>query len=282
MQRTDAAGRRLTYKFWRYHYRLMADSRIVLVTGASSGIGKACAELLPVYGFKVIPASRHHSEFTLDVTSDASVERLVAEIIEREGRIDAVVNNAGIVIAGAIEDTTPLEALHQLETNLLGTLRVTRAVLPHMRKQGSGKIVNIGSIGGLLAIPYQGLYSASKFAIEGLTEALRLEVKQFGIHASVIEPGGHRTAITQNRVRTSASIAGSAYSAGAERAIGKMAKDEQDGPDPSGVARIVLRVLETRRPRLRYTTGPAIQRAAVLLKRVAPYSLIERIVDLYY
>lgn len=260
----------------------MSHSPVVLVTGASSGIGKACAELLPVYGFKVIPASRRHSLFTLDVTSDASVERLVAEIIELEGRIDAVVNNAGIVIAGSVEDTTPLEALYQLETNFLGTLRVTRAVLPHMRKQGSGRIINIGSIGGLVAIPYQGFYSASKFAIEGLTEALRLEVKQFGIYASVIEPGDHRTALTQNRLRTSASMAGSAYSMRAERAIGQMARDEQAGPDPIGVARVVLRVLEARRPRLRYTTGPAIQRAAVLLKRMAPYSLIERIMDLYY
>jgi NAD(P)-dependent dehydrogenase (short-subunit alcohol dehydrogenase family) len=260
----------------------MSHPRIVLVTGASSGIGKACAELLPVYGFRVVPASRRHSEFPLDVTSDASVERLVEGVVEREGRVDAVVNNAGIVIAGAIEDTTPEEALHQLETNFLGVLRVTRAVLPHMRKQGSGNIINIGSIGGLLAIPYQGLYSASKFALEGLTEALRLEVKQFGIHVSLLEPGDHRTGLTRNRVRTSASMANSAYSARAERAIHKMARDEQAGPDPVGVARLVLRVLEARKPRLRYTTGPGIQRVAVLLKRLAPYSLIERVMDLYY
>jgi NAD(P)-dependent dehydrogenase (short-subunit alcohol dehydrogenase family) len=260
----------------------MTQPRVVLVTGGSSGIGKACAELLPIYRFKVIPASRRNAEFPLDVTSDDSVERLVSGIIAREGRIDAVVNNAGIVIAGALEDTTTTEALYQLDTNLLGVLRVTRSVLPHMRRQGSGQIINIGSIGGLLAIPYQGLYSASKFALEGLTESLRSEVKQFGIHVSLVEPGDHRTGLTLNRVRTTASTAGSAYAVRAERAIRQMAKDEQAGPEPIGVARVVLKVLETKRPRLRYTTGPAIQRAAVLLKRLAPYSLIERIMEVYY
>jgi NAD(P)-dependent dehydrogenase (short-subunit alcohol dehydrogenase family) len=256
----------------------MPRTRVVLVTGGSSGIGKACADLLPVYGFRVIAASRYHPEFPLDVTSDSSVDRLIAEIIEKEGRIDVVVNNAGIVIAGAVEDTTPAEALHQFETNLLGVLRVTRAVLPHMRRQGSGNIINIGSIGGLLAIPYQGIYSASKFALEGLTEALRLEVKQFDIYVSLVEPGDHRTALTRNRVRTMAST----YGQRAERAIARMAQDEQAGPDPEGVARVVLKVLEAKRPRLRYTAGPAVQRVAVLLKRVAPYSVIERIMDIYY
>jgi len=251
---------------------------ITLITGASSGIGQACAQLLPVYGFKVYPASRHHPEFPLDVTNDSSVDRLVSEIIAKEGRIDVVINNAGIVVAGAVEDTTPEEALHQFNTNLLGVLRVTRAVLPYMRRQGSGNIINIGSIGGLLAIPYQGLYSASKFALEGLTESLRLEVKQFGIQAAMIEPGDHRTALTQNRIRTAAS----SYGAKADRAIAQMARDEQNGPDPIGVARTVLKVLESRHPRLRYTTGPALQRAAVLLKRIAPYSLIERVMEIYY
>ena len=260
----------------------MASSRVVLVTGASSGIGKACAEFLPLYGFTVYPASRSHPEFPLDVTRDESVERLIAEITSREGRIDAVINNAGIAIGGAVEDSTTEDALRQMETNFLGVLRVTRAVLPHMRKQGSGKIVNIGSIGGLLAIPYQGLYSASKFAVEGLTEALRLEVKQFGISATVVEPGDHRTGLTRNRVTTAPSGAGSAYARQCERAIAKMAKDEQAGPDPMGVARVVLRVLEARRPRLRYTTGPVIQRAAVFLKRLMPYALIERVMDVYY
>jgi NAD(P)-dependent dehydrogenase (short-subunit alcohol dehydrogenase family) len=257
----------------------MPRSRVVLVTGASSGIGKACSELLPLYGYRVHAGSRATG---LDVTRDESVEAFVRGIIEKEGRLDAVINNAGVALAGAVEETTPEEALRQFETNFFGVLRVVRAVLPQMRLQQSGRIVNIGSIGGLLAIPYQGFYSASKFALEGLTESLRLEVKQFGIHATVIEPGDHRTALTKNRTVTAESGPDSPYHVRFTRAVGKMAADERNGPDPAGVARVVLKVLESRDPRLRYTTGPAIQRAAVFLKRIAPYRLIERVVDLYY
>jgi short-subunit dehydrogenase len=151
-----------------------------------------------------------------------------------------------------------------------------------MRLQRSGQILNIGSIGGLLAIPYQGLYSASKFALEGLTESLRLEVRQFGVYATIIEPGDHRTALTRNRIVTAESQASSPYHQRFARAVARMARDEQAGPDPLRVARVVLRVLESRRPCLRYTTGPVIQRAAVFLKRAAPYSLIERVMNAYY
>jgi NAD(P)-dependent dehydrogenase (short-subunit alcohol dehydrogenase family) len=257
----------------------MNSARVVLVTGASSGIGRACIELLPLYGYRVYSGSRATG---LDVTRDESVEAFVRDIIEKEGRLDAVINNAGVALAGAVEGTTPEEALRQFETNFFGALRVIRAALPQMRLQRSGRIINIGSIGGLLAIPYQGFYSASKFALEGLTEALRLEVRQFGIHATVIEPGDHRTALTKNRTVTAESKPDSPYHERFQRAVGKMAADEQNGPDPAGVARVVLKVLESRDPRLRYTTGPAIQRAAVLLKRIAPYWLIERVMDLYY
>jgi NAD(P)-dependent dehydrogenase (short-subunit alcohol dehydrogenase family) len=260
----------------------MPRARVVLVTGASSGIGKACAEHLALYGFRVYAASRSSPELPLDITSEDSVQSAVARIIEAEGRIDGLVNNAGIGLAGAIEDTTPEEALQQFDTNLFGQLRVIRAVLPHMRRQRSGYIVNIGSIGGLLAIPYQGLYSASKFALEGLTEALRMEVKPFGIHATIIEPGDHRTAFTQNRRLTAAAHAGSAYHARFERALSRMAKDEQTSPDPVGVARVVLKVFGSGAPRQRYTTGPLLQRGAAALKRFGPNSLVERILDLYY
>jgi NAD(P)-dependent dehydrogenase (short-subunit alcohol dehydrogenase family) len=252
---------------------------VVLVTGASSGIGAACAELLPVYGYRVYPGSRTNG---LDVTSDESVVQFVRGIIEKEGRLDAVINNAGIALAGAVEDTTPSEALQLFETNFFGALRTIRAALPQMRSQRAGRIINIGSIGGLLAIPYQGFYSASKFALEGLTESLRLEVRQFGIQATLIEPGDHRTALTKNRTLTAASGPASPYHERFKKAVGKMAQDEQAGPDPMRVARVILRVLESRDPRLRYTTGPAIQRAAVFLKRAAPYSLIQRAMDLYY
>jgi NAD(P)-dependent dehydrogenase (short-subunit alcohol dehydrogenase family) len=257
-------------------------ARVVLITGASSGIGQACAGLLPIYGYRVYQGSRSSAQLPLDVTSDGSVRDAIASIVAKEGRIDAVINNAGIALGGAVEDTNPDEALELFETNFFGVLRVIRAVLPHMRKQGSGRILNIGSIGGLLAIPYQGLYSASKFALEGLTESLRLELKPFGIHAVLIEPGDHRTGLTRNRRTTAASTSASPYHRRFTTAIARMSQDEQSGPDPERVARLVLKVLEARKPRLRCTTGPFLQRGAVLLKRLAPYSVIEKVMNVYY
>ena len=138
-----------------------------------------------------------------DVTDDRSVEQAVAAVLEREGRLDIVVNNAGMGIAGPVENTSIEQAKRQLEVNFFGAFRVCRAVLPALRSQRSGYIVNIGSIGGLIAIPYQAMYSASKFALEGLSESLRMEVRPFGIKVVIIEPGDHKTAITENRTEMS-------------------------------------------------------------------------------
>jgi NAD(P)-dependent dehydrogenase (short-subunit alcohol dehydrogenase family) len=260
------------------------NTRVVLITGASSGIGASCAALLAARGCRVYGTSRRGiaihgvSLLHMDVTDDDSVLRAVATVLEREGRIDVVVNNAGIAIAGAVEDAAPSDAKEQFEVNFFGVLRVCRAVLPIMRRQGAGYIINIGSIGGLIAIPYQGLYSASKFALEGLSESLRLEVRDLGIRVVLIEPGDHRTGLTRNR----RSIESSTYRDRCERAIGRMASDEQAGPDPECVARLVYRVMETREPRLRYTVGTGVQRAAVWLKRVLPYAVMEKAMRIYY
>jgi NAD(P)-dependent dehydrogenase (short-subunit alcohol dehydrogenase family) len=265
-----------------------ATKRVLLVTGASSGIGLACAEHLATRGWRVYGASRRasaSSSFTpvaMDVRDDASVHAAVTGIAAREGRIDAVINNAGIITAGAIEDTSPDEAREQLDVNLLGVLRVCREVLPGMRAQRAGHIINIGSIAGLLAVPYQGLYSASKFALEGLTESLRLEVRQFGIRVVLIEPGDHRTALTANRVRTAQSQTNPAYRAHLERAVGRMASDERSGPGPDSIARLLDRILNAPNPRLRYTAGPFPQRVVVWLKRLLPYSAIEPLMSRYY
>lgn len=263
---------------------------MVLVTGASSGIGQSCAAFLSERGCRVYGVSRSAGggagggviRLQMDVTSDASVVDTVNTVREREGRLDVVVNNAGVAIAGAVEDTTIAEARQQFEVNFFGALRVCRAVLPGMRRQGAGYIINIGSIAGLVALPYQALYSASKFALEGLTESLRLEVGSFGIKVVLIEPGDHRTGLTQNRRWTSASGKDSPYHSSAERALSRMARDEQTGPDPDRVARLVYRVMSTSRPRLRYTAGPATQRAAVWLKRMMPYGVVEKVMGLYY
>jgi len=267
---------------------MSADHQVVLVTGASSGIGACCAAHLAANGFCVYGGSRSPviapgvEPLTLDVADDASVTRAIETILAREGRLDALVNNAGFGIAGAIEDTSIDEAREQFEVNFFGVLRMCRAVLPIMRERNAGYVVNIGSIGGLIAIPFQGFYSASKFALEGLSEALRLEVGPLGIHVVLIEPGDHRTSFTQNRRSTRGSEVGSPYRDRFERAIARMASDEQGGPSPEGIARLLHKILNHPHPRLRYTVGPAAQRAAVWIKRAMPYAVMEKIMQDYY
>ena len=263
---------------------MTASPRVVLITGASTGIGACCAEYLAQHGYRVYGGARSAvtakdvEPLTLDVTDDASVARAIQTIQSREGRLDVLVNNAGSGIAGAIEDTSLEEAHAQFDVNFFGVLRTCRAVLPIMRHQKSGYIVNMGSIGGLIGIPFQGFYSATKFALEGLSEALRIELRPFGIHVVLIEPGDHRTAFTQKRLWTrEASQPNSAYHDRCRRAVARMAADEQAGPGPEGIARLLYKVLNHPDPRLRYTAGPAAQRAAVWLKRALPYSVIEKI-----
>jgi NAD(P)-dependent dehydrogenase (short-subunit alcohol dehydrogenase family) len=264
------------------------NKRVVLVTGASSGIGLACATHLAGRGYRVYGTSRRAGTgqagsvamLVADVTDDHSVERAVAAVLEREGRLDIVVNNAGMGIAGPVENTSIEAAKRQLEVNFFGAFRVCRAVLPAMRSQGAGYIVNIGSIGGLIAIPYQAMYSASKFALEGLSESLRMEVRPFGVKVVIIEPGDHKTALTQNRQLVSANL--DAYRPSFEAALAQTARDEQSGPGPEHVARLLYRVVNNHSPRLRYTIGPAPQRAVVWLKRLAPYSIVEYSMRTYY
>ncbi len=268
------------------------NQRVVLVTGSSSGIGLACASHLAERGFRVYGTSRRAAAgsmgpgkvtmLTADVTGDRSVEQAVATVLDREGRLDIVVNNAGMGIAGPVENTSIEQARGQFEVNFFGALRVCRAALPAMRKQRSGYIINIGSIGGILAIPYQSMYSASKFALEGLSEALRMEVRPFGIRVVIIEPGDHKTALTENRRFTEISGATEAYGPSFEAALAKTAHDEQSGPAPEQVARLLYRIVNQRHPRLRYTIGPAPQRAAVWLKRLLPYSILEYTMRTYY
>jgi NAD(P)-dependent dehydrogenase (short-subunit alcohol dehydrogenase family) len=264
------------------------EKRVVLVTGASSGIGLACATHLAGRGYRVYGTSRRSgfgpaggvAMLVADVTDDHSVEQAVAAVLEREGRLDIVVNNAGMGIAGPVENTSIEQAKRQLEVNFFGAFRVCRAVLPALRNQRSGYIVNIGSIGGLIAIPYQAMYSASKFALEGLSESLRMEVRPFGVKVVIIEPGDHKTAITENRTAMAGGT--DAYSRSFQAALARTAHDEQSGPGPEQVARLLYRIVNTRNPRLRYTIGPATQRAAVWLKRFLPYSITEYSMRSYF
>ena len=198
---------------------------VVLVTGSSSGIGRACCDRLADGGRRVYGASRTPGDaarwtyVAMDVTDDASVARAVDEVVRREGRIDALVHCAGISIAGSFEDTTVEEANRQFDTNFFGAVRVVRAVLPVMRKQGAGKLIVVGSIGGLMGLPYIGYYSASKFALDGLVQALRMEIRPFGIEATVVHPGDFNTAISANQILCANANADSAYFAACQRTI---------------------------------------------------------------
>jgi NAD(P)-dependent dehydrogenase (short-subunit alcohol dehydrogenase family) len=273
---------------------------VVLVTGASSGIGRACALHLAQRGFHVFAASRRPaSEFaaqlgpllppsslldavTMDVNADASVRSAVAHIEAKAGRLDAVVNCAGFGIGGAIEDTADEEALRILETNLLGTLRVCRATLPILRRQGRGTLVLVSSIGGRMGLPFQGLYSATKFGVEGLAESLSMEVRGLGVRVALIEPGDFRTGFTDRRTRVRASNEGSAYREAFDRALAVIESDERGGSTPEPIARLVERILRSSRPRLRYTIGPLPERLAVRLKSLLPGRAFESLLRLYY
>jgi NAD(P)-dependent dehydrogenase (short-subunit alcohol dehydrogenase family) len=262
---------------------MTAGSLVVLVTGASSGFGKAISESLAARGHRVFGTVRTtrpgpppaFTPIELDVTRDESVAAGIATIIGAAGRIDAVVNNAGMGIAGAIEDTTVEEARLQFETNFFGTHRVCRAVLPHLRAQGGGHIINMSSLAGHVPLPFQGFYSATKFAIEAYSEALRMELRPFGISVSMIEPGDFATGFTANRRMTAASTLSSPYHAVCEAAIARMARDEQANPDLAPVVRAVTTILATRRPALHYPRATLVQRAFVAARPFLPQALAE-------
>jgi NAD(P)-dependent dehydrogenase (short-subunit alcohol dehydrogenase family) len=260
------------------------QGKVILITGASSGIGRACALHLASLGHRVYGTSRRpQTEDTgcmmlqMDVTDDASVEMGIQILLEREGRIDVVVNNAGVGYGGSMEDTSIEEAKDTFETNFFGVLRVCRAALPAMRAQGSGTIINVSSIGGQMGLPYQGLYSASKYAVEGVTESLRMEVKRFGIHVVLLAPGDIRTQFTDNRRSTHAAETNPVYREQYLRTLKKIESDERGGASPEVVARAVARIIASSSPRLRYIVGPFYEKLAVLVRRIVPSALFERI-----
>ncbi|GAB4482774.1 MAG: SDR family oxidoreductase [Anaerolineae bacterium] len=254
------------------------SSAVILITGATSGFGKACADHLHALGYRVYgtgrsPAEHPASPFELiamDVTDDSSVRRAIEYVLAREGRIDVVVNNAGFGLGGSIEDTSPEEAQAQLDTNVIGVLRVCRAVLPIMRRQGRGRIINISSIGGLMGLPFQGMYCASKYALEGMSEALAIEVRGFGIDVVLVEPGDFRTGFTAARRHTADSQAHATYQEMYRRALAVIEHDELHGPGPDALARLVARIIRARRPRLRYLIGVFYEYVGLLLRCVLP------------
>jgi NAD(P)-dependent dehydrogenase (short-subunit alcohol dehydrogenase family) len=255
---------------------------VVLITGASSGIGQACADRLQDRGWTVVGASRRGTTtggwdaLTMDVDDDASVASGLAGVVAEHGRLGAVVTCAGWGLAGAVEETPLAEARQQLETNFWGTVRLVQGALPIMRRQGGGRVVLMSSIGGVVGIPFQAFYTASKFALEGYGEALAYEVAPFGIEVTLVEPGNVRSGFTAARREVPPAGGDAPYADAVARAVGKMAADEAGGVDPDDVAAVVQRVLEARRPPRRASVGNLDERAGIIGKRLLPYRLFER------
>lgn len=225
----------------------MSNSQVVLVTGVSSGIGRATAEKFAKRGCRVFGTVRSIEKtkpqqgvelIEMDVRDDASVQRAIQFIIDRAGRIDVLVNNAGVTLVGAVEETSTPEAASLFETNVFGILRTARAVLPHMRARRSGRIVNVSSVLGFLPAPYMGLYSASKHAVEGLSETLDHEVRQFGIRVSLVEPHYTRTNLDLNSPHASSPIA--AYDSERSLVARAIADSVGKAPEPEGVASTIV------------------------------------------
>jgi NAD(P)-dependent dehydrogenase (short-subunit alcohol dehydrogenase family) len=253
---------------------MMNDSRVALVTGVSSGIGQEISRLLEERGLHVFGTARKPGPgmLRLDVTDDASVAAAVQSVLLKGGRIDVLVNNAGYALAGAIEETTVEEAQEQFDTNFFGVLRMVRAVLPEMRRKGHGRIANISSMAGLLPIPYRGIYSASKHALEGYTETLDHEVRRFGVRAALIEPTFTRTNLETNRRRARASL--ETYTSEEERASATIVEQVARGDSPRLVAEAVYRAITDEPPRLRYPVGRAI--GIGRLRRFVPARMFDR------
>ena len=255
--------------------------KIALVTGASSGIGEATAQRLAAAGYKVYGTSRRGAQagkrsfemLPLDVTSDESVEAVVSEVMRRDGRIDVLVNNAGFGVAPAgAEESSLGQARSIFETNFFGLVRMTRAVVPHMRTQGSGRIINIGSVLGFLPMPYGALYSATKHAVEGYSESLDHELRTRGIRVSVIEPAYTRTPFDANFMEPDAKV--DEYREARAGMIKRVAEVMATAEPPDVVADTVLKAANATHPKVRYTAGRLANRLR-LLRRYAPAAVVD-------
>lgn len=242
-------------------------NKVVLITGASTGIGKETAIFLAKNGYTVYGAARRTEKMkdleslgihimSMDVTLEESAVSGIQQIITAEGHIDVLINNAGFGSYGAIEDVTIKDAKYQLDVNLFGVARLIQLVLPYMRQQRSGKIVNISSIGGKMAMPFGGWYHASKFALEGLSDSLRNEVSPFGIDVIVIEPGGVKSEWGQIAMDSLLKVSGNtAYQSIAEKLASSFKTRKDKNAEPTVIAELIKKAIEAKKPKTRYSAG---------------------------
>jgi len=260
----------------------VGTSRVAVVTGASSGIGEAAAQELLGAGFTVYGTSRTAAAgeerdgvvfVPLDVTDDESVADAVREVLRRSGRIDVLVNNAGLGITGAAEESSIEQARALFDTNLFGSMRMTRAVLPQMREQGSGRIINVSSVLGLMPAPFGALYAASKHAIEGYSESLDHEVREHGVRVVLVEPAYTRTSFDANAIPADEPLP--LYARRREVLDALLAEAIKGGDEPSVVGEAILAAATDSRPKLRYPAGPLARRVTTL-RRYAPSTVFDK------
>ncbi|HPW98011.1 MAG TPA: SDR family oxidoreductase [Flavobacterium sp.] len=264
-------------------------SKVVLITGGSSGIGKAIGEFLLQKGFTVYGTSRNPENNTnslfpllqLDVRKVETIQKTIAEVIQKSGRVDVVINNAGVGITGPIEETPTDEMRNNFETNFFGPIEVIKSVLPQMREQKSGLIINITSIAAYMGLPFRGIYSSSKAALEIITESISMEVKSFGINVVNVAPGDFATNIASGRYHAPV-IEGSAYESNYGNTLKQMDEHVDSGSNPNEMAFAIYQIINEKKPKLHYKIGVFMQRFSIILKRILPDRIYEAMLMNHY
>jgi len=264
-------------------------AKVVLITGGSSGIGKSIGDYLVENGFIVYGTSRNPEKYNeskfpilkLDVKDSQTIKQTVDSLLEKEGKLDVVINNAGAGITGAIEEIPESEIKANFETNFFGPINVIKTVLPQMRKQHSGLIINVTSIAGYMGLPYRGIYSASKGALELLTEAFRMELKDFNIKMTNIAPGDFATNIAVGRYHAPL-LQDSPYKKPYGNTLNLMNAHVKSGSNPIIMAKVVLNVINSKNPKAHYKVGEFMQKFSIMLKRILPDKFYEKMLMNHY
>lgn len=264
-------------------------SKVVLITGGSSGIGKSIGEFLHHKGFVVYGTSRNPSRISdslfplvqLDVRDKESIEKAVAQIVQKSGKIEVLINNAGVGITGPIEEIPSEEIKNNFETNFFGPIEMMKAVLPHMRRQKVGLIINITSIAAYMGLPYRGIYSASKGALELVTEAMRMEVKDFGVKITNVAPGDFATNIAAGRYHAPV-VKDSAYAVPYGNTLKMMDEHVDSGSNPNQMAKAIYSIIQNPNPKIHYKVGVFMQKFSIVLKRFLPDKVYEKMLLNHY
>lgn len=265
-------------------------SKVVLITGASSGLGRATAQYLVDQGFTVFGTSRNPDKYTdsfsfpllpLEITDSKSIQKCVDEVLHKTGRIDVLVNNAGLGITGPMEEIEAQAVAANFATNCFGPLQMAQAVLPFMRDQKKGLIINITSIAGAMGLPFRGVYCASKSAFSIMTETLRMEVKAFGIEVCTLAPGDYATDIASRRYHAPV-LKNSPYKALYQHSLDTMDAHVDGGNASEEIAIAIAKIIQSKQTKVHYTQGPFMQKLSLLLKRLLPAKRFEQLIMNHY